>query len=72
MAERVALCSSLAANVVLGLALHRTSERLDSADELTWYYRNQADENRLNRILIEKVESYGNLIVSKLPNTGDK
>ena len=68
MSERVVLYSSLVANVGLALALHRTSERLDSANDLAWYYQNQADENRLTKILIEKVESYGHLIASRLPS----
>lgn len=65
MSERGALYASLGANVVLGVALCRTLESLRGAEK-------RADENQLNRILIEKVESYGNLIVSKLPSSPDR
>lgn len=44
-------------------------------NDATWwadYYRARADENQMNRILVDKVESYGSLIVSKLPSTEDR
>ena len=65
MSERGGLYASLGANVVLGVALCRTLESLRGAEK-------RADENQLNRILIDKVESYGNLIASKLPSSLDR
>lgn len=70
MAERAcAFYVSLGLNAALGIALHNTCLKLAIAQESARFHTGVAAENAMNRILIEKVETYGNLIASRLPSS---